>query len=549
MTMAFSGSDPDVIVIGAGPNGLTAAAILAQSGLQVLVLEANDTVGGAVRSAQVTRPGFIHDLYSGFYPLFPVGPIGRLPLGSYGLEWRSFERPFAGGTPGGRGVAVHRDVASTLESFETAHAGDGIGYQRLWQLWERGGPAVLELLFNPIGSPSPLVSARKLGSLTRLLELAQVSVSSGESAARRYFQGEDARVWYIESPLHSDLVPGDAGGGLYGLVMMGLAQRVGMPIPVGGAQSISDALVRMIESLGGQVLTSRPVNEILVLGGRAHAVRSGDLEVSARRAILATIPPTNIFGSLIDSALVPSGFLRAVRKFRWGTGVFKLDLALSGLPSFTSPGLNGAGVLHLGRSTAELDMATRQIAQNILPQAPPLIAGVHTLADPTRAPLGCHTLWVETHAPACPEADGGGELTDRDWSSLREPFAERMIDELERFAPGIRTLLLDYRAQSPIDLERANANLVGGDIAGGSFTIDQQLIFRPVPGWFRHAMPIKGLYLGGASAHPGGGVHGAAGANAARVLLQDLNWQSATESGRNMLRKLRRRWGDRHRQQ
>jgi phytoene dehydrogenase-like protein len=312
--------------------------------------------------------------------------------------------------------------------------------------------------------------------------------------------------------------------------MMGLAQQVGMPIPAGGAQSISDALVRMIDSLGGQVLTSRPVTEIVVRTGRAHAVRAGDLEVRARRGVLATVPPTKIFGKLIDPALLPSGFLQAVRRFRWGTGVFKLDLALRGLPAFTAPELNGAGVLHLGRSTAELDIATRQIAQNILPHAPPLIAGVHSLADPTRAPEGCHTLWVETHAPALPEADACGELTDRDWSALREPYAERLLDELEMFAPDIRSMVLDYHAQSPRDLEAANANLVGGDIAGGSFTIDQQLIFRPVPGWFRHAMPIKGLYLGGASAHPGGGVHGAAGANAARVLLQDLKWQSMEES-------------------
>jgi phytoene dehydrogenase-like protein len=530
MTTTFNGPDPDVIVIGAGPNGLTAAAILAQAGLYVLVLEANETVGGAVRSGRVTRPGFIHDLYSGFYPLFPVGPIGRLPLSSYGLEWRSFEKPFAGGAPEGSGVTVHRDVAQTIESFERAHARDGVGYRRLWQLWQYGGPAVLDLLFNPIGSPSPLVSARKLGSLTRLLELAQVSVSSGERAACRYFQGEDARIWYIESPLHSDLVPGDAGGGLYGLVMMGLAQQVGMPIPVGGAQSISDALVRMIESLGGTVLPGRRVDRIIVRQGRAVAVQAGELEIQSRRAVLATVPPTKIFGALIDPALVPSGFLRRVKAFRWGSGVFKLDLALSRLPSFTNQGLNGAGVLHMGRSTGELDIATRQIAHNALPAVPPLIAGIHTLADPIRAPDGCHTLWVETHAPASPIADAADRFTDRDWSSLREPFAERLIDELEVFAPDIRDCLLDYHAQTPNDLEAGNSNLVGGDIAGGSFTIDQQLVFRPVPGWFRHAMPIKGLYLGGASAHPGGGVHGAAGSNAARVLLQDLKWRSIMES-------------------
>jgi phytoene dehydrogenase-like protein len=173
------------------------------------------------------------------------------------------------------------------------------------------------------------------------------------------------------------------------------------------------------------------------------------------------------------------------------------------------------------------------VAAGLIPVAPPLIAGIHTLADPTRAPEGCHTLWIETHVPSKAKGDAAQQLNDHQWSTAREPFAERIIDELSLYAPDVRSCILDYHAQTPEDLEASNANLVGGDIAGGSFTIDQQLVFRPVPGWFRHAMPIKHLYLGGASTHPGGGVHGAAGANAARVLLHDLKWQSLEESARS----------------
>lgn len=530
-------------MIGAGPNGLTAAAVLARAGLRVLVLEANEQVGGAARSAEATRPGFVHDLFSAFYPLFPVGPIGQLGLGEYGLTWCGFEKPFAGGTPSGPGVAVLPDPAESIASFERAHRGDGAGYAELWEQWQRGGPAVLSLLFNPIGSPAPLAAAGGLGTPARALQFAQTSVAPADQVARRYFGGEDARVWYIGSPLHSDLGPRDAGGGLYGLVMMGLGQQVGMPIPQGGAQAIPDALVRFITGRGGIVLTRHPVDRVIVRNGRAQGVTSGGIEFRASRGIIATVPPTRLFGTMIGHEHLPPGFIRTVRRFRWGSGVFKLDLALSGLPSFASEALQGAGVLHLGRSALALTSATNQVTEHLLPEAPPLIAGIQTLADPSRAPAGCHTLWLETHVPSLPLGDAAGRLKDEQWAVLREPFAERLIDELARFAPEIRDHLLAFHAQTPEDLEAGNANLVGGDIAGGSFSIDQQLVFRPMPGWFRHAMPIRGLYLGGASAHPGGGVHGAAGSNAARVLLQDIKIASLRETAVDGFQQLRTWFG------
>jgi phytoene dehydrogenase-like protein len=354
------------------------------------------------------------------------------------------------------------------------------------------------------------------------LELARMGLAPSARVAEESFSSEDARVWFIGGALHSDLTPQMAGGALYSFVLLGLAQEVGMPLPRGGASSLAGALRACIEDRGGRVLTDQPVQRLVVREGRIMGVETPSGLVAARRAVLATIEPQQLFLRLMDEGALPSGFVRAVRRFHWGSGVFKLDCALSGLPTFASERLNGVSVLHLGRSTSELTLAAAATEAGLLPAHPPLIVGIHTLADPTRAPQGAHTLWIETHVPARIRADAAGSIVARDWALAREAFAERLLDELEAYAPGLRSLLLGTRALSPDDLQALDANLVGGDNVGGTFGLHQQAVLRPVPGWFQHRTPIHGLYLGGASTHPGGGVHGAPGSNAARVLLADL---------------------------
>jgi phytoene dehydrogenase-like protein len=515
--------DPDVIVLGAGVNGLTAAAILAGAGLDVLVLEAAAEVGGAVRTGEVTRPGYRHDLFSGFYPLAAAGPVARLPLERYGLEWANFARPYGGATPEGRGVAVLHTLQETRRELKANHGEDLAGWDELWQAWGRLGHPLLDVLFNPLGNLSP---ALKLGFSmlppARLFERAQLLLAPARSIAEHVLGSEDARVWFIGSALHSDLLPEVAGSGIYALVLLGLAQEVGMPIPRGGAQALPAALRACIEDRSGTVRTGVRVERILVRDGRVVGVGTTAGEILARRGVLATIEPQQLFLRLIEDGVLPARFVRQVQRFEWGTGMFRLDCALDGLPTFRAPALNDTGVLHLAESTGSMSATSSQASRGRLPDHPFLIAGFHTLADPTRAPAGGHTLWIETHAPAEIVGDAAGRISGRDWDEVREPFAERVLDEMERYAPGIRSHVLAWHARSPLDLWAGDANLVAGDIAGGSFAIHQQLVFRPVPGWFRHRTPLRGLYIGGASTHPGAGVHGACGANAARIILGDL---------------------------
>lgn len=517
-------ADPDVVVIGSGPNGLVAAATLIRHGLRVLVLEANPTIGGAVRTVEATLPGFKHDLCSSFYPLFPKGPIGTLPLAEHGLEWCDAARPYGGGTPGGRGVTVSRAGQPTDAIFERAQPGDGDGWRELFGWWSWGGSALLSTLYNPLGHPAPLLKGAPLfRAPRRVFEFAQLTVGSARHTADRFFNGEDARVWFVASALHSDLAPEDAGGGAFAMTLSGLAQQVGMPIPRGGAQAIPAALRRLIEAGGGTVLTDQRARRIVVRAGRAVAVQTaaGD-EFPARRAVLATVQPQGLFLDLVGEGELPSDFVKLVRRFRWGSGTLKLDCALSAVPAFQPEAMRGTLVLHLARDVATMSREVAAIRAGVLPAQPMMIAGIQTLVDPSRAPAGQHTLWIETHVPSRIEGDAAGRIEARGWAEARQPFAERVLDELELYAPGVRQLVLGMHADSPDDLHAANDNLVCGDIAGGTFVLDHQLIFRPLPGWFRYKTPIRGLYMGGASTHPGGGVHGACGANAARVLLGDL---------------------------
>jgi len=496
----------DAIVIGAGPNGLTAAATLARRGWEVLVLEAKQRPGGAVYSEPLTLPGYLHDVGAAFFPFADDSPAFRfLDLIGAGLQWANARWESCHPAPDGSSVSIGRDLEASVRSFGV----DGPAWRRLAE-WRRDmGRRLVEALLAPL---PPIVPAWRLG-LRHFLKLGLMGLRSSGSLARRLFQTEAARRVIPGLALHADLGPNDFAGASIGLVLALLAAGGGFRVPLGGAQAVTQALLRRLEEAGGKLRLGVRVQRILVRQRRAVAVRTeqGE-EIAVRRAILADVGPPALFLRMLDQQATTWWLRTQIQRFRYAWGTFKMDWALSGPVPWLSEEARASAVIHAGDSLADLTAFTRQVRRGQLPDNPYLVIGQQSLVDPSRAPPGGHTLWAYTHVPSTVE---GG------WQQHREAFADRIERRLEALAPGFRQQIRGRFIATPDDLEAMDENLVGGDIGGGSAQFRQQLIFRPAFPYFRYRTPVKGLYLASASTHPGPGVHGACGFNAAHAALSD----------------------------
>jgi phytoene dehydrogenase-like protein len=496
----------DAVVIGAGPNGLVAAATLARRGWKVLVLEAQARPGGAVYSQELTLPGYLHDVGAAFFPFADHSPAFRhLDLAGAGLRWANAPRESCHPAPDGTCATISRDVEQSAESF----GADGPAWRKL-ALWQRRmGARLVEALLAPLPAVGP---ALRLG-LRNLVRLGWAGLASTATFARRHFRTEAGRRVVPGLGLHVDLGPEDFAGAGLGLTLALLASDSGFRVPVGGARAITEALLRRLTEAGGEVRLGERAEQIVLRGKRAVAVRTarGD-EVPAGKAVLADVGPPALYGRLLPHEAW-LGWVRArAGRFRYGWGTFKVDWALSGPVPWASPEARESAVVHAGDSLADLTTFTRQVRAGQLPDNPYLVIGQQSLADPGRAPPGGHTLWAYSRVPPAPE---GG------WARHREAFADRVEERIEGLAPGFRGLVRGRHVAAPPDLEAMDENLVGGDLGGGSAHFDQQLFFRPLFPYFRYRTPVGGLYLASASTHPGAGVHGACGFNAARRALRD----------------------------
>jgi phytoene dehydrogenase-like protein len=512
----------DAVVVGAGPNGLVAANHLLDHGWSVLVLEAQPDIGGAVRSASDVEPHFVHDTCSSFYPLAAASPtIAALGLEQHGLRWVHAPAVLGHPLPDGSWAVLHRDRHVTAAGLDEQHGGDGDRWLELCAEWDAVGDRLVRALVTPfppvrhgLGLLAGLPRAGGLGFVKTLLMPAA-------GLGRSRFGGEGPRLLLAGNAAHADIPLDAPGSGLMGLLMTMLGQTVGFPVPEGGAGVLSRALARRIVARGGEIRCGAEVDEVVVGSGRATGVRTVDGElVTARRAVVADVLASALYGRLVPREALPDTTMRSMERWELDPGTVKVDWALSGPVPWASAPPHPPGTVHVADSVEQMVEATGQVSAGAVPSHPFLLVGQMSTADPTRSPPGTESMWAYTHVPQHVARDAGPDGITGRWDATEcERFADRMQARLERLAPGFGERIVSRRVLGPHELEARDANLVGGAINGGTSQLHQQLVLRPVPGRGRAETPVRGLYLGSASAHPGGGVHGAPGMNAARAAV------------------------------
>lgn len=466
--------DYDAVIVGSGPNGFSAAITLAQAGRKVLLMEAKDTLGGGMRSAELTLPGFVHDVCSAAHPLGIASPFFRnLPPDQFKMEWINSPAPLAHPLDDGSAVVIERSVKVTAD-----HLGrDGAAYELLMSSLAARYKPILREFLGPLRFPRYPFDMANFGVR---------ALSPASTLAKIMFRDERARAVFAGMAAHSMLPLEQPATAAFGLMLGLLAHAVGWPLARGGSQHIADALAAYLRALGGEIVTGQPVKSL------------ADLPVAP--LVLMDITPRQLLQIAGDK--LPVGYRRQLESYRYGAGIFKIDYALSAPIPWKAKDCARAATVHLGGSLSEISLSERDAVAGRHSAAPFILLVQPTLFDSTRAPAGKHIAWVYCHVP-------NGSTQD---------MTDAIEAQIERFAPGFRDCVLARHTSNTQQIEAYNPNYIGGDINGGVQDL-RQLFTRPTARLVPYSTPIKGLYLCSSSTPPGGGVHGMGGYFAAQAAL------------------------------
>jgi phytoene dehydrogenase-like protein len=522
----------DVVFVGSGINSLVGAALLARAEKRVLVLERNDWLGGAIRTAEVTEPGFLHEVFASWHPLF-VGSAAyaelKDDLHARGLEYLNTD--LATGTlfPDGASIFLTTSHEANVVELDAAAPGDGEAWDRVVASFMPNADLAFGMLTTELWSRSGLQLAvrayRRLGR-RGLLEFTGGMLRSCRDWARETFASE--RVHGLLAPwvLHTGLGPDAASSGFMAQVIAVAIELGGMPVPRGGGVELVGALASIVRDAGGELEASCDVDQILVENGRAVGVRAGEgTTVGATEGVVCNVTPTQLYGRLLSETPVVPAVVEAARRFRYGRGGMQIHLALSELPRWNGDErLGRTAIVHVTPGLDGVSRAVNEAERGLIPAEATIVVGQPLTVDPSRAPEGKGMIWIQLQElPSQPKGDAVGqiEVGDGTWTeALREAYADRVQARLERHIPNLSSALLKRVVYSPADIEQANMNMVGGDIYSGSCSLDQNLVWRPGPGVPGHRTPVARLYQIGASTHPGPGLGAGSGMLVAKDILR-----------------------------
>ncbi len=521
----------DAVFVGSGINSLAGAALLAKAGWKVCVVERSAWFGGNIRSAEITEPGFLHDVYSAWHPLFAGSETFRLlkpDLEARGLEYLNTQYPTAALFPDGSSSFLSTSDDANQREFEEHAAGDGEAWRGEVQDFLSKAELAFGLLGTELWSRAGATLAYKWARRLRTrgtLEFSSVLWGTSRDWLSSTFRSPKVHGLFAPWVLHTGLGPDAASSGFMNKVIAVALQLGGMPVPKGGGARLADAFVRLIRDSGGTMIADTHVDGIEIRGGRATGVRAKGDSIEARRAVICNVTPQQLYLKLLDSKVLPPWVVASAKKFRYGRGDMQIHMALSEPPRWPDQPtrLEQTAIIHICDGLNGVSKAVNEAERGLLPADPTIVLGQPVAVDPSRCPSGSWIFWIQLQElPSRPSGDSAGKIDtgNEEWTdSLKERFADRVVRKLEKHIPNLTSALRKRVVISPAELAQTNINLVGGDPYAGSCSPDQFFLWRPLPGLPHHRTPIQRLYHIGASTHPGPGLHGASGLMVAKELL------------------------------